>query len=59
VGKTSLGACAPKPIYLMTRGETGLLTLIDAGRIPETAHFPELGTWPDLLAPNAFSGPND
>jgi hypothetical protein len=34
----------------MTRGETGLETLIDSGRVPETPHFPELMNWPDLLA---------
>jgi hypothetical protein len=33
----------------MTRGETGLETLIDAGRVPETPHFPELQTWQELL----------
>src|SRR5262249_53524348 len=49
VGKTSFGACAPRPIFLMTRGETGLVTLIDSGQVPETAHFPELATWTDLL----------
>ena len=48
-GKTSFGCCAPKPVFLMTRGETGLLTLIDAARVPETPHFPELTTWEDLL----------
>ena len=49
-GKTSLGCAAPRPVFLMTRGETGLETLIDAGRVPETAHFPEIESWPDLLA---------
>jgi hypothetical protein len=48
-GKSSFGACAPKPIFVMTRGETGLETLIDAGRVPETPHFPELEQWPELL----------
>src|SRR4051812_44233252 len=49
-GKTSLGCAAPRPIVLMTRGETGLETLIDAGRVPETPHLPEIASWPDLLA---------
>jgi hypothetical protein len=49
-GKTSLGCAAPKPIFVMTLGETGLTTLIDAGRVPETAHFPEISDWPGLLA---------
>jgi hypothetical protein len=50
VGKTSFGCCAPRPIFLMTQGETGLLTLIDAGRAPETPHFPECKSWQELLA---------
>jgi hypothetical protein len=33
----------------MTRGETGLETLIDAGRLPETPHFPEVQDWHELL----------
>jgi hypothetical protein len=48
-GKTTLGAMFPKPIFLMTRGETGLETLIDAGRVPETPHFPELLSYSDVL----------
>jgi hypothetical protein len=56
VGKTSFGACTPKPVFLMTRGETGLVTLIDAGQVAETAHFPEAASWPDLLdAVNALT----
>jgi len=47
-GKTSLAAQFPKPIFIQTRGETGLETLIDAGRLPETPHFPEIMSWPDL-----------
>jgi len=49
-GKTSIGAYFPKPIFLMTRGETGLLTLIDAGQLPETPYLPELKDWADLDA---------
>jgi hypothetical protein len=40
-GKTSWAAYAPDPIFLMTRGEDGLLTLLSYGRIPETPHFEE------------------
>ena len=36
VGKTSLGACAKKPIVIMLGGEVGLETLIGAGRVPPT-----------------------
>lgn len=39
-GKSSLGAYAPKPIFFMTRGETGLVELISSGRVPPTPHFP-------------------
>jgi hypothetical protein len=46
--KTSFGCCAPRPIFLITRNETGLLTLIDSGQVPETAHFPELASWEEL-----------
>jgi len=42
IGKTSFATNAPKPIFLMAKGETGLETLIDAARVPETPHFPEL-----------------
>lgn len=49
-GKSSFGAYAPKPIFLMTAGETGLLSLIEAGRVPPTDHFPEdFRRWSDLL----------
>lgn len=50
VGKTSLPAFAPKPIFMMSRGETGLLTLIDNNRIPETPHFPEAMVWSDVMS---------
>lgn len=49
-GKTSFGCYFPKPIVLMTREETGLLALIEYGRVPETAHFPELMDWAELNA---------
>ena len=39
VGKSSFAAYAPDVIVMQTRGETGLETLIDAGQLPETAHF--------------------
>jgi hypothetical protein len=54
-GKTSLACAAPRPIVVQTRGETGLETLIDAGRVPETPHFPEISTWSELLqVPNTL-----
>lgn len=48
-GKTSFGAMFPKPLFLQSRGETGLETLIQAGRLPETPHLPEAETWFDFL----------
>ena len=48
-GKTSLGAQTPKPIFIETGGETGLETLIDAGRLPEVPHFPAIQSWEALL----------
>lgn len=48
-GKTSFAAMMPKPIFIQTRGETGLETLIDAGQLQETAHFPEVYDWTTLI----------
>lgn len=53
-GKTSIAAFAPSPIFIQTRGETGLDTLISAGQLPETPHFPEAQTWADLVAQIRF-----
>jgi len=47
-GKTSMLAYAPKPIFIQTRGETGLETLIESGQIPPTPHFPEAKSWEDV-----------
>lgn len=49
-GKTSLAAHAPKPIFIQTRGETGLDALINSGQLPDTPHFPEIQSWEDFLA---------
>lgn len=48
IGKTSIGAHAPGVVFLMTRQETGLLTLIDNGLCPDVDHFDEAQTWHDL-----------
>lgn len=50
IGKTSFGAYAPSPIFIQSKGETGLDSLIEAGLLPETPHFPECQTWPELFA---------
>lgn len=48
-GKTTFAAFTPSPVFIMTRGETGLQTLIDAGRLNETPHFPECTAWSDVM----------
>jgi hypothetical protein len=48
-GKTSLASKTPRPIFLQSRGETGLDTLIHNGLVAETPHFPECNTWQDAL----------
>ncbi|VTR92791.1 Uncharacterized protein OS=Isosphaera pallida (strain ATCC 43644 / DSM 9630 / IS1B) GN=Isop_2440 PE=4 SV=1: AAA_24 [Gemmata massiliana] len=40
-GKSSWAAHAPGAVFAMTRGEDGLLTLMNAGRVPPTPHFPQ------------------
>lgn len=50
LGKTSFAAFSDRPVFLMARGETGLDTLIDSGRLPQTPHFPEIISWPETLA---------
>lgn len=59
IGKTSFGAYAPSPVFSMTKGETGLLTLIDNGMIEETPHFDEVITWVDLLRQILYLTEND
>jgi hypothetical protein len=49
VGKSSLAAAAPKPLFLLSRGEAGLLTLIDWALIFPTPHFPVIDDFPALL----------
>ncbi len=48
-GKTSMFSFSKAPVFLMAKGETGLETLMAAKQIPETAHFPELETWGEVL----------
>jgi hypothetical protein len=49
-GKTSFGAQAPRPIFLMTGREDGLLTLMKSGQLPDDIpHFPSPATnWFDF-----------
>ena len=48
-GKTSWAAQFPAPIFLMTARETGLLTLVENGLLPETPHLPMCNTWAEML----------
>lgn len=48
VGKSTLAASFPGAIFVMSKGETGVLTLVDNGLIPPVAHFPECATWDDM-----------
>jgi hypothetical protein len=48
-GKTSFAAQVPNVIFIQTRGETGLETLIDAGQLPGVPHLPEVNSFPELL----------
>ena len=50
VGKTSLAAYMPKPVFIETKGETGLESLIEAGQLPEIPHYPEIMDWESLLS---------
>lgn len=47
-GKSTLGAFAPNPLILMARGETGFVTLRQAGRVPD-CDCVELTRWIDTL----------
>ncbi len=52
IGKTSFAAYAPKPVFLMSKLETGAVSLMDAGLIPDgqIGCLPECQTWDDTLA---------
>lgn len=50
-GKSSWAAHSWSPIFAMTKGETGLLSLIEAGLVPAVPHFPDdFRSWSDLKA---------
>lgn len=48
-GKTSIGAMFLRPLFIQSKGETGLETLIQAGRLQETPHLPECENWQEFL----------
>jgi hypothetical protein len=50
IGKSSLLPYVPGCIAMQSKGETGLETLIDAGQVPETAHFEGVAeSWQQVL----------
>ncbi len=49
IGKTSTAAHAPSPFFLLSPGETGLHTLIDAGVLPPIPNI-EVQCWEDVLS---------
>lgn len=58
-GKTTFGAYAPSPLFLTTPRETGLMTLTDYGRVPETPVLP-VTTWTGLINTlNEIAGTKD
>lgn len=49
-GKSSVACFAPRPVFILTEGETGLLSLIESGQVPETPYLPEARSFDDLTA---------
>lgn len=50
VGKSSFGADAQNPVFVMSRLETGIVSLKDAGLVPDhVGYFPECQSWQDCL----------
>jgi len=48
-GKTTLAAMSPDPVFLLTGGETGLITLAQANRVPDVPFF-NTSTFEESLA---------
>lgn len=49
IGKTSFAVQAPDPLVLMTKGETGLETLLSNGVLKDVGHVPEILDWPTFI----------
>lgn len=50
IGKSSFPAFAPKPVYIMSRLETGIESLKDSDMVPEhVGVFPECQAWSQVL----------
>jgi hypothetical protein len=50
VGKTSFPAQMKKPLYLISRGETGLQTLVSHNQLGETDYLPPIESWEEFLS---------
>lgn len=48
-GKTSFAAFAPNPLFLLSRGETGLYKLMENGLVPECPSL-EIANWKSLMS---------
>lgn len=48
-GKTSLAAMAKNPVFILSKGEDGLESLISKGQLPETPYFDVCRNWVDLI----------
>lgn len=47
-GKTTFGAHAPDPVFLMARGEDGLRSLLSSGTVP-SVDGAQVDSWPEFL----------
>ena len=54
-GKTTLGAYAPDPVFIIAEGETGYYTLLKAGRVPDVPRC-LTKTWEETLEASANTG---
>tara|TARA_R110000751_G_scaffold284602_2_gene388573 strand:- start:1082 stop:1873 length:792 start_codon:yes stop_codon:yes gene_type:complete len=50
VGKTSFPAHMKNPLYLISRGETGLQTLVSHKQLGETDYLPPIEKWEDFIS---------
>ncbi len=50
VGKTAFAAAAPNPLFLLSEGETGLETLMDAGTVRRDMPFVEAKNWGETMS---------
>lgn len=50
VGKTSFPAQMKNPLYVISRGETGLQTLVSYKQLEETDYLPPIETWEEFIS---------